>query len=145
MTRLISPLTDSRDTPDDGRRMLRSLFAIVCSLAVAAQAGTIDLTSPDSAVRCQFSTDAEGHLLYSVTQGGLPRLKPARAGVIIDEIDLGAKVTLGEPQTRSISEVFPWRGNKTTATNLCRATEIPVRTQTGVDWILEARDRKSVV
>jgi hypothetical protein len=59
--------------------------------------------------------------------------------VIIDNVDLGAKVTLGEPRTRIISEVFPWRGNKTTATNLCRATEIPVRTQAGVDWTLEVR------
>ena len=119
--------------------MLRYLFTMGCFLAVTAEAGTVDLTSPDSAVRCQFSTDAEGHLLYSVTQGGQPRLKPARAGVIIDDVDLGAKVTLGEPRTRSISEVFPWRGNKTTATNHCRATEIPVRTQAGVDWTLEAR------
>jgi hypothetical protein len=110
-----SPLKDSEGAPHR-EIMLRSLFAILYSLAVAAQAGIIDLTSPDGAVRCQISTDMEAHLLYSVTQGGQPRLEPVRAGVIIDNVDLGAKVTLGEPRTRSISEVFSWRGNKTTAT-----------------------------
>jgi len=111
----------------------------VFSLAVAAPAGIVDLTSPDGAVHCTLSTDAEGHLLYSVTQSDQARLEPARAGVIIENVDLGATVVLGEPRTRSISEVFPWRGNKSTATNRCRAFEIPIRTQAGVNWTLEVR------
>jgi len=115
------------------------VFAVALLFAVATQAGTIDLTSPDGAVHCQFSTDPEGHLLYSVTQNNRPRLESARAGVIIDGVDLGAKVTLREPRTRSISEVYPWRGNKTMATNSCRASEISVRTPAGVEWTLECR------
>jgi alpha-glucosidase len=111
----------------------------VFSLVVAAQAGPVDLTSPDGAVHCTLSTDAEGHLVYSVTQGGQARLEPARAGVIIENVDFGATVALGEPRTRSISEVFPWRGNKSMATNHCRAFEIPIRTQAGVNWTLEVR------
>ena len=122
---------------------LCSLFHLIvaglCSLAVVAQAGTIDLTSPEAIVKCQISTDAEGHLQYSIIQGGQPRLEAARAGVIIENVDLGAKVALGEPRTRSISEVFAWRGNKTSATNNCRVSEIPIRTQAGVDWSLEVR------
>jgi alpha-glucosidase len=133
-----SPLTGSTSAPDDGA-MLRCIFAVVFSLAFATQAGTIDLTSPDGTVRCQISTNAEAHLLYSVTQDRQTRLEPAEAGVIINDVDLGAKVTLGKPRTRSISEVFPWRGNKTTATNLCRASEIPIRSQAGVDWTLQVR------
>ncbi len=105
---------------------------------MSAQAAIV-LTSPDGAVRCEFSTDTEGGLVYSVTQGGQQRLEPASAGVTIDNVDLGAKVTLGEARSRSISEVFGWRGSKTTATNVCRASEIPIRTQAGIDWTLEAR------
>lgn len=119
--------------------MIRYILALAFSLGVAAQAETLNLTSPDGVVRCQISTDAEGHLLYSVTQGDQPRLEPARAGVIIENIDLGAKVTLGKPKTRSISEVFPWRGSKTAATNLCQASEIPVQSVAGGDWTLEVR------
>jgi alpha-glucosidase len=119
--------------------MRRINLHILCSLVLAAQAEAIDLTSPDGIVHCLISTNAEGHLLYSVSQGGQQRLAPEKLGVIVDQVDLGAKVTLGEPQARSISEVFPWRGNKTAATNSCRAAEIPVRTQAGLDWVLETR------
>src|SRR5512140_3456985 len=119
--------------------MLRLVLIIVFFLAVAVHGGTVALTSPDGAVQCEFSIDAEGHLVYWVTQGGYQRLETARAGVIIDGVDVGSKVTLGEPRTRSVSEVFPWRGNKTRATNFCRASEIPIRLQGGMDWTLEAR------
>ena len=119
--------------------MLHRIIAIGSLLALAAQAEVVDLSSPDGSVRCQFFTDAEGHLTYSVTQSGQPRLGPARAGVIVENVDMGAKVVLGNPQTRSISEVFQWRGNKSTATNICQVSEIPIRTQGGVDWRLQAR------
>ncbi len=119
--------------------MFPRILAIVFAMVAATEAGTLDLTSPDGSVRCTFGTDAEGHLVYSVNQGGQGRLETARAGILLDGVDLGAAVTLGEPRTHGISEIFPWRGNKTTGTNSCRATEIPVRTQGGVDWTLEAR------
>jgi len=113
--------------------------AVLCSLAVVVQAEMRDLASPDGLVHFQLSTDGEGHLLYSVVQGGQLRLEPARAGVILDDGDLGAKVTVGEPRNRSIAEVFPWRGNKTLATNICRAYAISMRTPTAGDWVLETR------
>lgn len=119
--------------------MPRCIVALTCAWAVVAQAGTLELTSPDGAVRCLLSTDAEGHLLYAVTQNGQPRLGPTRAGVIVEKVDLGAQVTLGEPQTRNLSEVFGWRGNKTSATNLCRASAIPIHPREGVAWTLEVR------
>jgi hypothetical protein len=35
--------------------------------------------------------------------------------------------------------VFPWRGNKTQATNLCQASEIPMRSHAGGEWTFEVR------
>jgi hypothetical protein len=119
--------------------MLRFLLPVAWALAVTVQGSPLDLASPDGAVHCLVTTDPEGHLIYSVTQAGQPRLEPARAGVVIDQQDLGAQVTLGEVRTRSISEVFPWRGNKTQATNHCQAFDIPIRTKAGTDWTLEVR------
>jgi alpha-glucosidase len=120
--------------------MLRCLLAILGSLAVVTSlAGTIDLTSPDGTVLFQCATDSEGHLQYRVTHGGHARLLPARAGIVVDHADLGARVSLGEPQTRGISEVFPWRGHKTSGTNRCQATAIAIHPRTGVDWTLEVR------
>lgn len=112
------------------------LFSVI---ALTIHAAPLEFASPDGKVRFQLATNAEGHLLYSVTAGGQLRLEPARAGVLVEGSDLGSGVILGAPQSRRISEVFPWRGNKTTATNLCQAFEVPVRTQAGVAWTIEVR------
>lgn len=118
------------------RFILACLFSVT---GLAAHAAPLDLTSPDGSVRFQLSTDADRHLRYSVSVGDQTRLESAPAGVIIDNADLGAAVTLGKPQSHVLSEVFPWRGNKTQATNHCRVYEIPVQPQTGAAWTLEVR------
>jgi len=109
------------------------------SAAAAAAAASLDLSSPDGSVHFRLMTDADGHLVYSVSQGQQTRLETARAGVIIDGVDLGDQVTLGDARTRAISESFPWRGNKRVATNRCQASEIPIRSGSGVDWTFEVR------
>lgn len=114
--------------------------ALVFAGAVgAAPAGPLALSSPDGHVSFQLATDAEGHLLYSVAEGGKTRLEPARAGILVDGVDLGAGVTWGAPQARSIAETFAWRGNKTRATNHCRVYEVPIQTSAGARWTLEVR------
>jgi alpha-glucosidase len=97
------------------------------------------LASPDTAVRFRLFNGPEGSLLYAVSQGGQARLDPARLGVLVDGEDLGAAATLGTPQTRRLTETFPWRGGKSRATNLCEAAEIPVQTATGRRWAIEVR------
>ncbi len=120
--------------------MRRAIPAIVgVFAALLAQAAPIEVASPDGSVRFQLTADAEGHLRYRVTQGGRARLESAPAGPIVDGVDLGLTATVGAPQTRELSEVFPWRGNKTSATNHCRAAEIPVESKSGVAWTFEAR------
>ena len=121
------------------KAMLRStlilLFAANCLIAADQ---TFDLTSPDGSVRLRLATAPDGHLVYSISSHGQSRLESAPAGVIIENADFGAAVKFGTPKTRSISEVFPWRGNKTSATNQCLASEIPVQSGAG-DWTLEVR------
>ena len=107
---------------------------------VMTQAAPVEVSSPSRSVRFLVSTTAEGNLTYSVVQGGNVRLEPARAGLIVDDRDLGAGVELGQPQRRSVSEVFLWRGNKSQGTNLCEIAEIPVHAAGGnLDWTLEVR------
>ena len=120
--------------------MLRTLPpTLLSAVCLISQAAPLDLTSPDGTVRFQWSADANGDLQYSVIQNGRPRLEPARAGVIVDGVDCGAGVTFGTPRTRRVSEVFPWRGNKRMGTNLCLASEIPIRSQAGAEWMFEVR------
>lgn len=115
------------------------LVLLITSTGLVALAQTLDFKSPDGHVRFQLSTNSEGQLLYSVTAGGQQRLQPARLGVIVDNLDLGDGAAPGAPRARRLSEVFPWRGNKTTASNLCEAYEIPVKPRTSAGWTLEVR------
>ena len=118
------------------RIILACLLGASC---LANAAANLDLTSPDGTVVLRLSSDTENHLVYSVSVNGRVRLETARAGVIIEGKDLGAAAAPGMPKTRRISEVFPWRGNKPSGTNLCEASEIPMRTADGAEWVLEAR------
>ncbi|HYG34846.1 MAG TPA: glycoside hydrolase family 97 catalytic domain-containing protein [Clostridia bacterium] len=121
--------------------MLRSAFILlIAAVALPGHAAVTELSSPDRAVQLLLSTDSEGHLTYSVRWNGQPRLETARAGVVVDNSDLGASIKFGTPTTRRIAESFPWRGNKTNALGVCQATELPMRSEkAGIDWILEAR------
>ena len=120
--------------------MLWRCFFIGLFVAAQAQAANLELSSPSGTTQFRIFTDTEGHLAYSIVQGEAQRIEPSRAGVLIDGADLGAKVELGQPVLRSISETFPWRGNKAWATNRCQVFAVPVHTEVGpADWTLEVR------
>jgi hypothetical protein len=117
--------------------MFRALFSMASVCALSASA--LDVPSPDGSVVFRLMPDGEGRLLYAITHNGNTRCEPARAGVLINGVDLGSGVTMGEARTRDVSETYAWRGHKTLATNDCRVAEVPVRSRAGTDWTLEAR------
>jgi alpha-glucosidase len=131
--------------------MERSLPLLLIALpSLVSLAEPLEFKSPDGSVRFQLSTNSERQLFYAVTVGGKVRIESSRLGVIVDNLDLGAEVTLGDVFARrsgtpgtgpspGIVDVFPWRGNKTTATNLCEAYELPVKPRTSAGWTLEVR------
>lgn len=124
---------------------MKTLFAFAWSAGFAAAVGaaTVEVASPDGRVQVEVGVTAAGHLAYSVRSDGRTRLAEAPAGVIVDELDLGARAELGAVQRRRLDETFAWRGNKTTAVNRCQVAEVAVRTPTaaggGVEWVLEVR------
>jgi len=121
--------------------MLRFILAILCAaMSVSQIASALELSSPNGQIHFTLVTNSADHLAYTVTGGSMPRVQSAPLGVIVDNADLGAAAKLGEPKSWRILETFPWRGNKTRATNDCQAYEIPVRSgSVGVAWILEVR------
>jgi len=119
------------------RQCAQTCLAI--ALVVPAFAAPLDFTGPDGRVCFELFTNEAGNLEYSVKAGASPRLEAARLGITVDNVDLGAEVTLGAARARHLAEVFPWRGAKAMATNRCVAYEIPVQTTAGAAWTLEVR------
>lgn len=117
--------------------MLRPLILIALSTALASAAG-LRLGGPSGTVELHFTTGSNGHLVYSILQGGKVRFEEASAGIWVDGADLGAGAVLGGVRRRSISETFPWRGGKAIGTNHCEAAEMDIRSG-GKAWVLEAR------
>lgn len=136
---------DIADTPNQeivgaSREVGASLYTIRLAASVPPATDKIDLLSPDGSVRLQLGAGPDGSLGYAVQFDGQSRIERSPLGITIDGAHLGTTVEMGSPKTTRIAETFPWRGNKTLATNLCQATEVPIRSKTsGVGWILEAR------
>lgn len=124
--------------------MVRCFLALSLALASSTLlADPLELTSPDGNLRFQLFTNAEQHLACSVTVGGKVRIASSRLGVIVDDHDLGAGATFDAALIRrsgySKPETFPWRGNKSVATNFCSTYVVPVRNGATPAWELEVR------
>jgi len=122
------------------RRFLILLITLTCSVLPAEP---LELKSPDGKISFQLFTNPERQLSYSVTVAGRVRVEPSRLGVIVDNRDLGAGVTLAATAVQrsgdSKPETFPWRGNKSIATNFCATYVVPLRSGPDLAWELEVR------
>jgi len=120
------------------RIVLSGLLALAA--VSSANASTLELTSPSQTLTARLANTVDGNLSWSLHRGTTELIQPSRLGITVGEHDLGSNLSLGEPQVRTLSNTYPWRGVKHTATNSCRAYRIPLRhTPSNVDWILEAR------
>lgn len=122
--------------PDIQASMHRTILVLTWVSIVSAFG--LEVASPDGRVVLQVTSEG-GRLTWAIAQDGMLRCEPAPAGVMMDGADFGSGVSLGAARTRTLSETFPWRGQKTLATNHCRVAEIPVRMASGAEWTLEAR------
>ncbi len=114
-------------------------FLILSGTTIWSRAAAHEIASPDGRVLFRVGADAEGRLVYAVSVAGRERLLPARAGIVVDRRDLGARVELGTPVLRGLHETFAWRGAKSRATNHCTVAEIPIHPADGPAWTLEVR------
>lgn len=117
--------------------------AVCCAAALplaAVAAVPLTLSSPDGTLRGEFATDASGALVWSLSRFNQPLLDPARVGVTVDGVDLGADVSLGEAERGALDETYPLHGGKAQAVNRARTLRVPVRNRAGaLAFTLEAR------
>jgi len=119
----------------------RYVFVIVSLiLALIGDGHAVEIQSPNGQVRANVLVDDSGRLVYSLTRGDSTILQPSPMGITIDNVDLGQGVELGETQSSTINEKYPWRGLKSEAVDHCNVMQIAVKHgETGKTWTLETR------
>lgn len=127
------------------QRIKAAIGASVClgSLVLGvglARGEALQLASPNREIVLRLDSDSEGHLIYAITQDRRIKIDNSKAGIIIDQTDLGAGVEIGRAESQEIHEVFPRLGVKSQATNHCIAYQVPMRVKSsGLAWTLEVR------
>ena len=112
---------------------MRILAIFVC---LGLSLGAIELRSPADHVRVELT--GGDHLSWSIQRGKQTVLDPSPIGVVVNEVDLGRDVTLGESRSHLVTQTFPYRGNHDMVRSDCRATTVQMRTGT-LQWTLEIR------
>src|ERR1043165_8908207 len=131
---------------------MRHVLSLLLSLVVTTAGSTVaiaapsphEVTSPNGNVTARVTVNALGRAELDVTAMGEKILLPSPLGVTVDGMDLGQNVQLGDAETYSIDETFPWMGSLSTAENKAKGIRISVITQGAKDqaplhWQLNVR------
>ncbi len=113
-------------------------LVLVC-LSVPA-AADVTVSSPDGHVRFVLSSNAQGHLEYTVTFNSKNIIDPSPLGIVVDRLDLAAGAQIGAAETYKINETYPWYGAHSTAVNNCNGVKVALKHPgTGTSYTLEIR------
>lgn len=112
-----------------------SLFVLTTAMTAYAQ---VTIKSPSGKVRTTISRNAGGRLVYAVQFQGHDVLIPSPIGVIVDSIDVGTMIELGEAREEPVEIRFPWRGNHPEVNLRGRSAQVPIKRKGG-DWTLEVK------
>ncbi len=119
------------------------LFAVMMfggiEVALAEVGGMVELASPDGKVAARLTVDDNGRLVYRFARDKVSVLEDSPLGIIVDHVDLGRDVRIGEPKRNTVNERYPWRGVKAQAVNHFHGLTLPVKHKGGLQWTLEAR------
>jgi alpha-glucosidase len=106
----------------------RILFppALFCLFLFALRAAAADVTvaSPDGRVRFVLSSNAQGHLAYTLTFNAKNILDPSPLGIVVDKVDLADGAQIGSAETYKVNETYPWYGAHTPAVNNCNGAKV---------------------
>lgn len=87
-------------------------IALSCTMALAAQAGNIDVTSPDGKLVVTVA-DEGGRAFYSLKYNGKQMLERSALGLKSNIGDFSAGLSQTGQQTKNIDETYTMRGTKT--------------------------------
>jgi alpha-glucosidase len=116
---------------------LLSVALFCLSLPAAAD---VTVASPDGKVRFVLSSNAQGHLQYTVTFNSKNIIDPSPLGIVVDGADLAAGAQIGKADTYTVDETYPWYGPHSTAVNKCNGARVALTyPKTGTSYMLDIR------
>jgi alpha-glucosidase len=118
------------------------LRIFICSalflVALSAPALAVETLSPDAALSVEVATGGNRHLSYSVRRSGVEIIGKSNLGVMLDGVDVGRDVAIGQVARSSHDESYPWRGVKSVAANSYNESRIAIA-QGASGYTLELR------
>ncbi len=118
--------------------MRLSIALAVLALPLRA-AGDVTVASPDGRVQLRLS-QAAGGLRYTVTFGPKTVIEPSPIGILVDQVNLSRGAVLGQSDTYTVNQTYPWNGPHSTATDHCNGVKIAVtHTASHTPYTLEIR------
>src|SRR5262245_47900346 len=125
------------------RRLLAAPAVLALLLAPAPPAPAAEdvrVASPDGRVEFLLLRSDPGQLRFAVRFREQPAIEPSPLGVVVDGVDLGRGVELGEPERYRVSEKYPFHGARSELVNECNGARVPVRQAKGdVRYTVEVR------
>lgn len=124
-----------------GCPLFKRFVLLLVALTAARSSLAVTVASPDGSVRATVLVGDDGRLSYRIDRGdGGVVLRPSPLGATIDGVDLGDGVELGDVETTSADERYPWRGVHGEARNHFEGAVIDVRhLESATDYQLELR------
>src|SRR5664279_1102507 len=103
-------------------------------------AGDVTVASPGGRVQFVLSTNAQGHLQYTVKFQSKSMIDPSNLGIVVDGADLADGAQIGAAETYKVDETYPWYGAHSTAVNKCNGVKIALtHPKTKTAYTLEVR------
>src|SRR5664279_4690511 len=119
---------------------LRAVFASALFGLSLPAAGDVTVASPGGRVQFVLSTNAQGHLQYTVKFQSKSMIDPSNLGIVVDGADLADGAQIGVSETYKVDETYPWRGAHSTAVNKCNGVKIALtHSKTKTAYTLEIR------
>ena len=114
--------------------------ALVTELSSALQTNNVNITSPDGKVQLQILAREQARLSYRVSFKNQPVIEASALGIVVDGIDLGQGVEVGQAERYRLNERYDWRGVHSTAINQCNGAKLSLKhAKSNTGFTLEAR------
>ena len=114
--------------------------ALVATLPMFAKAaGGVVVSSPDGKLDFRLLRD-QSQLRYQISFRRRELIESSQIGIVLDRIDFGHDIAIGQADRYSIRETYPTRGGHSQATNHCNGARIAIRhVASNTNYTFEAR------